>query len=69
MSSLLLSMWVGSLYSEPGGPNKGPGREIKVLGKDPTPPVTWEKLLVGGGGPGVFIFFAGDPGEEAAAMT
>lgn len=69
---LLVLMWArgneaGSLQLKHGGSSKGPGKKIKALGNVPTPLVTQKKLLAVGGGPGIFVFFVGDQGEEVAA--
>lgn len=61
-------MRVGLLCLELGGPNKGSRRKTKVLGKELIPFITWEKLLVGRGGLGIFVFSARDPGEEGTAL-
>lgn len=56
----------GSLCLEPTGPSKGPWRKTKALSKEPTPLVTWEKRLAGGGGLGILVFAIIDLGKEEA---
>lgn len=56
----------GSLCLESSGTSKEPRRKTKTLDKEPTPLAIHEKLLADGGGPGIFVFFVGDPGEEGA---
>lgn len=59
-------MRLGSHALELGGPNKGLRRKTKALVNELAPLMAWEKLLAGDGGLRIFIFLAGDPGEEGA---